>query len=69
MRPHDRRDVVRFLRSLGLRGTGGAHEKFVHPDGRRTVVPRHSVISPGVCRQIANDVGVLPECFDSMVRR
>jgi predicted RNA binding protein YcfA (HicA-like mRNA interferase family) len=71
MRPHDRRDVVRLLLFLGFSSTGnhGPHEKFIHDDGRRTVVPRHSPVKPGVCRAIANDIGILPQRFDRMVRR
>lgn len=71
MRPHNRRDVVRLLLFLGFSSISGngPHEKFVHEDGRRAVVPRHSPVKPGVCRTIANDIGILPQRFDRMVRR
>jgi predicted RNA binding protein YcfA (HicA-like mRNA interferase family) len=69
MRPHNRRDVVRLLLFLGFGSIGGPHESFVHSDGRRTQVPRHPNVSPGVCRRIANDLGILPQRFDSLVRR
>jgi predicted RNA binding protein YcfA (HicA-like mRNA interferase family) len=71
MRPHNRRDVVRLLLFLGFRSvaSNGPHEKFVHEDGRRTSLPRHSPVKPGVCRVIANDIAILPQRFDRMVRR
>ncbi len=71
MRPHNRRDVVRLLLFLGFRSTGGhgPHEKFVHQDGRRAVVPRYTPIKPGVCRAIAKDLGIPPQRFDRLVRR
>lgn len=37
-----RRDVVSLLEAYGFISMGGAkHEVFIHPDGRRTCVPRH----------------------------
>ena len=41
-----RREVVRFFRQNGFKNEGGTnHDKFRHPDGRRTVIERHSEIS------------------------
>ena len=41
-----RREVVRFFRRNGFKNEGGTnHDKFRHPDGRRTVIERHSEIS------------------------
>ena len=41
-----RREVVRFFRRNGFKNEGGGnHDKFVHPDGRWTVIERHSEIS------------------------
>lgn len=41
-----RREVVRFFQHNGFKNEGGTnHDKFRHPDGRRTVIERHSEIS------------------------
>lgn len=41
-----RKEVVRFFRQNGFKNEGGTnHDKFRHPDGRRTVIERHSEIS------------------------
>jgi mRNA interferase HicA len=55
-----RRDLERHLRAHGCRetGEGGAHTKWVAPDGkRRSVVPRHREIdftlARAICRQLA----------------
>ena len=40
-----RRDIIKALEDAGFRSEGGTnHEKFRHPDGRQTVVPRHREI-------------------------
>ena len=40
-----RREVVSFPQN-GFKNEGGTnHDKFRHPDGRRTVIERHSEIS------------------------
>ncbi len=38
---------------------GGKHDKFRNPEkpGRLIIVPRHKVLSPGVCRTIAKQAG------------
>ncbi|MBV8368491.1 MAG: type II toxin-antitoxin system HicA family toxin [Candidatus Eremiobacteraeota bacterium] len=69
MREHNRRAVVRLLLSFGFRSLGGPHEKFVHSNGRLTVVPRQTTISAGACRKIVRQVGISPQRFDRMVRR
>jgi len=48
---------VRALLGLGfaLRRPGGRHDVFAHPDGRLTAIPRHAIIPPGTCRDIARD--------------
>jgi predicted RNA binding protein YcfA (HicA-like mRNA interferase family) len=69
MRSHNRRAVVRLLLFLGFHSVGGPHEKFVHPNGRLTLVPRHSTISAGTCREIARDIGISTQRFDRLVRR
>lgn len=48
-----RRDIVSALEAAGFRCVGGArHDKFVHPDGRRTIVERHRDIPDGIAREI-----------------
>ena len=40
-----RREVVKLLEIHGIKSVGGTnHEKFIHKDGRSTVVPRHREI-------------------------
>ena len=54
-----RRDVVRLLEMNGFRSRGGTnHEKFVHPDGRRTVVPRHRDVDDDLFKAIKKQAGL-----------
>lgn len=55
-----RRDVVKRLLDAGFVSQGGTnHEKFVHPDGRVTVVPRHREIGEATARSIYRQAGLL----------
>ena len=47
----------------------GSHKQFRHPDGRVTTVPDHKGrdISPGLLRQILEDIRVSAEDFLRMV--
>lgn len=48
-----RKDVVRLLETEGFVSKGGTnHEVFEHPDGRRTVVPRHREVQEPTFRLI-----------------
>lgn len=48
-----RRDIVRALEQAGFQCEhGGSHDKFSHPDGRRTAVERHREIPEGMAREI-----------------
>lgn len=43
-----RREVVRLFEQHGFVNEGGTnHDKFVHPDGRRTTLKRHQEINNG----------------------
>ncbi|WP_354003619.1 type II toxin-antitoxin system HicA family toxin [Thermophilibacter provencensis] len=40
-----RREVVKLLEIHGFESAGGTnHEKYIHKDGRSTIVPRHREI-------------------------
>lgn len=55
-----RRDVIRFLESHGFVSDGGTkHEKFCHPDGRKTVVPRYREINELTLRLILRQAGLM----------
>jgi mRNA interferase HicA len=54
-----RRDVVRFLERNGFINKGGTrHDRYVHPDGRWTEVPRHSEVTERTFREIKKQVGL-----------
>ena len=54
-----RRDLVKKLKSAGFKSEGGTkHEKFNHPDGRSTVVPRHSEIPNVMAGIIEKEAGL-----------
>jgi len=61
-----RRDVLKALRNAGclqVIGTGrGDHDKWACPCGKHTApLPRHTVISPGVIRGLADRMQCLPK--------
>lgn len=54
-----RRDVIKLLESKGFINVGGSnHDKFVHQDGRQTVVPRHRNISEITYKQIKKQANI-----------
>lgn len=61
------RDLIGILRKLGFYQVRqkGAHLCFKHPDGRFTLVPRHSreEIGRGLLRQILREINLSPEEF------
>jgi len=62
------RALIKVLTQLGFLKvrSRGSHRRFVHPDGRRTVVPVHKGrdIPKGLLRQIVTiDVGMSMEQF------
>ncbi len=66
------RELIRVLRRLGFEHTRsrGSHQRFAHPDGRRTTVPVHRgrTIPRGLLRQIVTiDVGLTMEEFGKLL--
>jgi predicted RNA binding protein YcfA (HicA-like mRNA interferase family) len=61
------RQVIAALQRLGFVEVRqrGSHKQFRHPDGRVTTVPDHKGrdISPGLLRQILDDIRVSAEDF------
>ena len=61
------RQVIAALQRLGFVEVRqrGSHKQFRHPDGRVTTVPDHKGrdISPGLLRQILDDIRVSGEDF------
>lgn len=65
------KDVIRALKMLGFFKIRmkGSHIFFKHPDGRTTLVPRHSGedIGRGLLRQILREINVSPEEFSKLL--
>jgi predicted RNA binding protein YcfA (HicA-like mRNA interferase family) len=61
------RQVIAALEQLGFVEVRqrGSHKQFRHADGRMTTVPDHKGrdVSPGLLRQILEDIRVKPEDF------
>jgi len=61
------RQVIAALQQLGFVEVRqrGSHKQFRHPDGRVTTVPDHKGrdISPGLLRQILEDIRISAEDF------
>ncbi len=59
------RDLRRVVEVVGFQWVRcrGSHNTFVHPDGRRIVLPDHgaNVIVRPLLRKILRDVGLTPE--------
>ena len=52
------RKIIRRLEREGwVNESGGKHDVFKHPDGRKIAVPRHRTQSPRVARSIAKVAG------------
>ncbi|MFH1094777.1 MAG: type II toxin-antitoxin system HicA family toxin [Candidatus Micrarchaeota archaeon] len=67
LRPLKLRQVVRALTRCGFvfKNQKGSHAKFVHPDGRMTIVPMHSgeMIGRGLLKDIVAQSGIPIEEF------
>ena len=59
------KDVIRLVEGQGFNKSGqrGSHAKFIHPDGRTTIVPVHTgeTIGPGLLLKILSDIGLDPK--------
>ena len=54
-----RRVVTTLLETNGFVNKGGArHDKYVHPDGRWTSVPRHRDIDEMLVKEIKKQAGL-----------
>lgn len=54
-----RKEVVRFFKENGFELKGGTnHDKLVHPDGRWTVVGRHTEIGGRLFDEMKKEVGL-----------
>ena len=54
-----RRVVIELLERNGFVNLGGSkHDKFEHPDGRKTRVPRHRDIKDRLFREIKKQTGL-----------
>jgi predicted RNA binding protein YcfA (HicA-like mRNA interferase family) len=59
-------ELIRAIEKLGfsrLRKSRSGHQRFGHPDGRKTTVPVHKgkTIGRGLLRKILKDIGVSAE--------
>lgn len=67
------RDVIRALKKTGFYALRqkGAHICFKHPDGRFTLVPKHSGedIGRGLLRQILSEIELSPKEFSEYLER
>ena len=53
-----KREVDKWLKARGFQNVGGAkHDKYVHPDGRFTEIPRHGDVKDFLFRRIKKDLG------------
>jgi predicted RNA binding protein YcfA (HicA-like mRNA interferase family) len=60
------RQLIGILEQFGFRHrpfTATSHQRYIHPDGRRTTVPVHpgQDISRGLLRKILRDIDLTPE--------
>lgn len=54
-----RRDLIRLLEQAGFESKKGtSHEKFTHPDGRTTFVPRYRDIPYSTVQMILKQTGM-----------
>ena len=56
-------ELINALERMGFvltRKSPGSHQRYAHPDGRRTTVPVHEgkTIGRGLLRKILRDVGI-----------
>ena len=65
------RDILQALKKLGFFEVRqrGVHICFKHPDGRFTLVPRHSGedVGRGLLRQILREINISPEEFSKLL--
>ncbi|MEA3202438.1 MAG: hypothetical protein QOI63_104 [Thermoplasmata archaeon] len=72
LRPLPYRKVARRLAEFGFLPAGqtGSHVRFLHPDGRMTVVPRHDRedLHRGILSRIIKQAGIDADVFSEKFR-
>ncbi len=70
--PVSGRDLCRLLEKLGFQRVHqkGSHVRYIHPDGRRTVVPVHGneKLSKGLLREILRQIKLSREKYEELRR-
>ena len=66
------KQIIAVLERLGFQRRllgGTSHRRYVHPDGRRTIVPFHAGqdLGRGLLRKILKDIDVDPEEFKKLL--
>ncbi len=67
------RKMCKILEKLGFQKVHqvGSHARFIHPDGRRTVVPLHGNedLSIGLVKEILNQVKISRDEYEKLRQR
>ena len=59
MKMTNRREVVKFFKAHGFVNKGGTkHDRYEHPDGRWTVIERHSEIPNLLFEKMKKEAGL-----------
>ncbi len=68
--PVSGRKMCKILEKLGFEKVHqvGSHARYIHPDGRRTVVPLHGneELSIGILKEILNQVKLSKEKYETL---
>jgi predicted RNA binding protein YcfA (HicA-like mRNA interferase family) len=68
--PVSGRKMCKILEKLGFEKVHqvGSHARYIHPDGRRTVVPLHGneELSIGILKEILNQVKLSREKYETL---
>ncbi|HII02438.1 TPA: type II toxin-antitoxin system HicA family toxin [Methanosarcinaceae archaeon] len=71
--PVNGRDMCKILESLGFQKVHqvGSHVRYVHPDGRKTVVPVHGNedLGIGLIKEILKQVRISREMYEELRRK
>jgi predicted RNA binding protein YcfA (HicA-like mRNA interferase family) len=67
------KEIAKLVEKLGFERVHqvGAHAKYVHPDGRITMVPIHGneEIGPGLTNEIMKQIGISRDEFIKLARK
>ena len=68
--PVSGRKMCKILEKLGFEKVHqvGSHARYIHPDGRRTVVPLHGneELSIGILKEILNQIKLSSEKYETL---